>query len=99
MDEVGAPTRIRRDQLLALEADDYAQFAAPVYAKGYLRTYAVFLGLDPKELIAQLPARVEAPDLAVNVMEKERRRGFPIITPAVAPRGSVLLAGAFAGYA
>src|SRR5260370_1151585 len=29
IDQVAASTRIRRDHLLALEADDYAQFAAP----------------------------------------------------------------------
>jgi cytoskeletal protein RodZ len=98
IDQVAASTRIRPDHLRALEADDHAPFAASVYAKGYLRTYALFLGLDPDELIAHLPAREEAPDLAVKVMEKERRRGFAITTPAVAAAGVVLLAGAFAGY-
>lgn len=99
IDQVAASTRIRPEHLRALEADDYSQFAAPVYAKGHLRAYAVFLGLDPEELIARLPARVRAPDLAVKVMEKERRRGFAITTPAVAAAGLVLLASAFAGYA
>jgi cytoskeletal protein RodZ len=99
IDQVAASTRIRPDHLRALEADDHEKFAAPVYAKGYLRTYALFLGLDPEELIAQLPARKEAPDLAVKVMEKERRRGFAITTPTVAAAGAVLLVGAFAGYA
>ena len=99
IDQVAASTRIRPEHLRALEADDYSQFAAPVYAKGHLRAYAAFLGLDPEDLIARLPARVHAPDLAVKVMEKERRRGFAITTPAVAAAGLVLLAGAFAGYA
>lgn len=99
IDQVAGATRIRPEHLRRLEADDYSAFPAPVYAKGHLRAYAVFLGLDPEELIAQLPATVQAPDLAVKVMEKERRRGLVLTTPAVAAAGVVLLAGALAGYA
>jgi cytoskeleton protein RodZ len=99
IDEVAASTRIRPEHLRALEADDYTQLAAPVYARGYLRSYAKFLGLEPDPLIAQLPATVQAPDLAVKVMEKERRRGFAVTTPMVAAVGLVLLASGFAGYA
>lgn len=99
IDQVAASTRIRPDYLRALEADDYTPFAATVYLKGNLRTYAVFLGLDPTELIAQVSKAGPAPDLAIKVMEKERRRGFAITTPAVAAAGLVLLAGAFGGYA
>ena len=99
IDQVAASTRVRPEHLRALEADDYTQFAAPVYLKGSLRTYATFLGLDPEELIAQLPETSHSPDLAVKVMSTERRRGFAITTPAVAAVGLVLLAGAFAGYA
>src|ERR1700758_5319545 len=99
IDQVAASTRIRSEHLRALEADDYAHFAAPVYAKGALRTYAVFLELDPADLLHRGPAKMLAPDLAVKVMERERRHGFAITTPAVAAAGFVLLASAFAGYA
>jgi Helix-turn-helix domain len=99
IDQVAASTRIRPEHLRALEADDYTQFPAPVYAKGYLRAYAVFLGLDPEELIALLSPAVQAPDLAVRVIQKERRRGFAVTTPAVAAAGLVLVASALAGYA
>jgi cytoskeleton protein RodZ len=99
IEQVAASTRIRPEHLRALEADDHTQFAASVYLKGNLRTYAVFLGLDPEELVAQLPETTQAPDLAVKVMDKERPRGLAITTPAVAAAGFVLHASAFAGYA
>jgi cytoskeletal protein RodZ len=99
IEQVAMSTRLRPEHLRALEADDHTQFAAPVYLKGNLRTYAVFLGLDPEDLIAQLSEAEAAPDLAVKVMDTERRRGFAITTPAVAAAGFVLLASAFAGYA
>ena len=98
IEQVAASTRIRAEFLRWLEDDDYEGFAAPVYARGYLRTYATYLGLDADALVAQLPARV-APDLAIKVMEKEKRAGFVLTTPAVAAVGLVLFASAFVGYA
>src|ERR1700740_1814442 len=99
IDQVAASTRLRPEYLRALEADEHSHFAAAVYLKGSLRTYAVFLDLDPDELIARLSRTETPPDLAVKVMDAERRRGFAITTPVVAGVGLVLLAGAFAGYA
>jgi transcriptional regulator with XRE-family HTH domain len=99
IEQVAGSTRLRPDQLRALEADDHSQFAAPVYLKGNLRTYAVFLGLDPDELIARLSTTENPPDLAIKVMDADRRRGFAVTTPVVAAVGFVLVAGAFAGYA
>ncbi|HET9782015.1 MAG TPA: helix-turn-helix domain-containing protein [Candidatus Dormibacteraeota bacterium] len=99
IDQVAASTRIRPENLHALEAEDYDAIAAPVYVRGYVRSYAAFLGLDPDEVLAQLPDEVRAPDLAVKVMERQQRRGFAITTPMVAAVGVVLLSGALAGYA
>jgi len=99
IEQVAAATRIRAEHLRALEADDLDSFAAPVYAKGYLRGYATFLGLDPDVLLVQLRTATANPDLAVKVMHKEKRHGFVITTPVVTAAGLVLLAGAFAGYA
>lgn len=99
IEQVAASTRIRAEHLRALEADDFDSFAAPVYLRGYVRGYATFLGLDAEELIAWLPNEMQAPDLAVRVMEKERRRGPAVTTPVVAAVGLVLLGSAFAGYA
>jgi len=72
---------------------------APVYAKGYLRTYATFLGLDAEELLRQLPSARQRPNLALGLDRTERRPRFVLTTPAVAAAGLVLLAGAFGGYA
>lgn len=44
-------TRISAKFLEALEKDDYKLFPAEVYLKGFLRIYASYLGLDPKDLL------------------------------------------------
>jgi cytoskeletal protein RodZ len=49
-------TRISRRFLIALEEHNYGVFPAPVYARGFLRTYCRYLGVDPEQQLAELPA-------------------------------------------
>jgi cytoskeletal protein RodZ len=44
-------TKIRLRYLSALEDSDYDELPAAVYTKGFLRNYAIYLGLDPDELL------------------------------------------------
>src|SRR5438093_13196754 len=57
-------TRIRREYLEALEREDFTKLPAPVYARGFLRSYSGYLGLDPGELLPFFPVgHVEEPQL------------------------------------
>ena len=44
-------TKIRARYLAALERGDYRELPGTVYAKGFLRNYALYLGLDPEEVL------------------------------------------------
>lgn len=44
-------TKILPQMLHELEADDFHRIAAPIYAKGFIRTYCEYLGIDPQPLI------------------------------------------------
>jgi flagellar biosynthesis protein FlhG len=46
-DEVAAQTKVGKHNLKAIEEEDTEALPAPVYLKGFLRTYAKALGLDP----------------------------------------------------
>ncbi|MBI4301934.1 MAG: helix-turn-helix domain-containing protein [Chloroflexi bacterium] len=50
LDEVSEATKIRLSYLEAIEAEDYDRLPAPVYVRGFLRSYALFLGLDPERI-------------------------------------------------
>jgi cytoskeletal protein RodZ len=50
--DVSRSTKIRTEYLEALESDDFTKFDSHVYAKGFIRNYALFLKLDPAPLIA-----------------------------------------------
>jgi cytoskeletal protein RodZ len=56
--------RARVEVLQAFEADDYASLPPPVYAKGFLKSYAQFLGLDAQKLREQLDEVIGAKKIA-----------------------------------
>jgi transcriptional regulator with XRE-family HTH domain len=45
-------TRIRKKYLQALEEEDFSIIPSEVYVKGFLRNYAIYLGLDTEEIKA-----------------------------------------------
>jgi cytoskeleton protein RodZ len=57
LEEVEQATKIRKRYLDGLEREDYAMLPAGVYAQGFLKTYANYLGLDGEELSRQLKSR------------------------------------------
>ena len=52
--KVSQATAVRAQFLEALEADDFALLPSPVQARGFLRLYANYLGLDAEQLLATL---------------------------------------------
>jgi len=88
LEEVERDTRISRRYLAALENENFGLLPAPVYARGFLRTYARYLGLEPANLLPLFPVGyVEEPALAPWPKVK---------TPRTWP-SSGLLAGAVVG--
>ncbi|MCL6450924.1 MAG: DUF4115 domain-containing protein [Acetobacteraceae bacterium] len=78
--EAQAATKIRLKYLEALEAGDEAAFPGEVYMRGFLRSYADYLGLDGWALVAQYRAYKEAQALAREAeaatrVPRRRRRG------------------------
>jgi len=53
--------RIRSVYLAAIEEENWSAIGAPVYVRGFLRTYARFLGLDPEEAVGSFNQTLGAP--------------------------------------
>ncbi|HLO29739.1 MAG TPA: RodZ domain-containing protein [Anaerolineales bacterium] len=54
LEKVFEATRIRIQYLQALEADDLSVMPSPVQARGYLRNYAEYLGLDVEQILDEM---------------------------------------------
>lgn len=71
LEDVEQETKIRKRYLEALEREDYDQLPNAVYARGFLKTYANYLGLDGDELSRELKERWE------TVQERQLRESLP----------------------
>jgi cytoskeletal protein RodZ len=97
-------TKIRARYLGALESGEYAELPGAVYTKGFLRNYALYLGLDPEEVIRQWKhergdtvAPVE-PVLAVPRPLEAPRQGLTFSPVVVIAALLTILIGVFAVY-
>ena len=59
--DVHRDTRINPDYLEALEDERWSDLPAPVYARGFLRSYARYLGLDAPEVVKMMPVNLPKP--------------------------------------
>lgn len=60
LEEVERATRIRRHHLEALERGDPEAFPSPVQARGFLRNYADYLGLDADDVLLRYAEKLQA---------------------------------------
>lgn len=87
LSEVSEQIRIRSVYLAAIEEERWSAIGAPVYIRGFLRTYARFLGLDPEEIVTDFNA-VAAPGPAPGEPEPQAE---PVRPSRPAKQGSVLV--------
>lgn len=85
-------TRIPRKYLEALELENFGILPAPVYARGFLRSYASYLGLEPKELLPFFPVgHVEEPVLEDLPEVSEPRTWNPSTLVAIGVVGALIV--------
>ena len=60
--QVAEITKIKTDHIRALEAGQYDAFSAPVYIRGFVRTYAKALKLDVAKVTSALDAELSRTD-------------------------------------
>jgi len=67
--QAAAATNLKMQHVEAMERDDFSRVAAPIYAKGFIKLYADYLGLNPDPLIQEymeLHAPKERPPLMAD---------------------------------
>lgn len=52
LEQVEKAIKIRKELLIALEADNYKKLPPPTFVRGFIKNYATFLGLDSSKLLA-----------------------------------------------
>ncbi|MEO6836128.1 MAG: helix-turn-helix domain-containing protein [Candidatus Tumulicola sp.] len=85
LSDVSEQIRIRSVYLAAIEEERWSAIGAPVYTRGFLRTYARFLGLDPEEVVTDFSggSGQPSPDTGSSESQSPLRRS--------SKRGSLLV--------
>jgi cytoskeletal protein RodZ len=96
-------TKIRARYLAALERGDWRELPGSVYTKGFLRNYALYLGLDPDDVLLTWraergDARPSEPVIVVPKPIQAPSRGFTISPGLIVALLLILAVAAFAVY-
>ena len=95
INHIAAMLRIRASYLVAIEENQYDKLPGPVYAQGFVRAYAVHLGLDGEEAIRRFKQEVAGLEISHDL-------SFPVPLAARSiPGGTMVLAAlilALCGY-
>jgi cytoskeletal protein RodZ len=98
-------TKIRARHLTALEDGDYDELPGAVYTKGFLRNYALYLGLDPVEILdrwheEQEPGQRSSSAVMVAPPQPltDPRRGFTFTPSLVVAAALAVVVVLFVGY-
>lgn len=86
LSEVEAATRIRFRYLRAIEDEEWDVLPGGVYTRGFIRTYASFLGLDGDRLVSDYRESVEPWHRSAGVPQPQPESGGAV----GAPRGAAL---------
>ena len=91
--QVEEATRIRSAYLQALEDEAYERLPAPVYARGFLKNYALYLGLDPQQVLASYHEPEALPAVGpTSLIMDEPLEPIPVRLRRLWPVGLALLA-------
>jgi cytoskeleton protein RodZ len=94
LSEVEAATRIRLRYLRAIEDEEWDVLPGGVYTRGFIRTYASFLGLDGDRLVEDYRENVEK--WSRPAVEQAEPTPGPVPRRSSSPRLGRMPAGAFA---
>ncbi len=82
LEKVFEATRIRVPYLQALESDDLSAMPSPVQARGYLRNYAEFLGLNFEQLLDEMRAAIKPSEEIIGPVDLIDGSATPVSEPA-----------------
>ena len=95
--DVHKAIRIRERYLTALEGEHWELLPGDAYTKGFMRTYADFLGLDGQLYVNEYNARIAQQDQEPFVPESLQRRSGAPAPLAVRAGAAILVIGAVVG--
>jgi len=90
VDDVASKLRLTPRQIEALEADEYAKLPGATFVRGFIRSYAKLLHLDPEAVLAayhgeaaDIARIISVPHQNIQFSERANPRNRPLIIAAI----------------
>jgi len=80
--EIASHTKIKKDYLRKIEQGNYDDLPFDVYVKGFLRSYAKYLGLNSKKIVSQFEKEVGVRKNVKKYQDREKK-GFDFKFPSI----------------
>ena len=94
LEEVSQQTCVKLEYLDAIECEHFEKLPGWTFAKGYLRSYAGYIGLDPDDVILRFEdfiAKLSAPPPSKNLPAREGRFWILALIFLLAAGASIIL--------
>ena len=89
IEDVAKETRIQHKILEALESDRFHEVLSPIYARGFIKKYADFIGLDSASLVQNYLS--QQPSHPKQVLSLQPAPDSPVINRLILPLGLFLV--------
>jgi cytoskeletal protein RodZ len=95
--QAASATRIKFQHIESIEHNDFSKMAAAAYARGFIKIYAEYLGLDPAPLLELYAVEHSPVEPRPTLSDEPRRTPPPAVDAAAAePSGETWMDQAFA---
>jgi len=81
VEEIAQVIRIKPEYLYKIEQNDFAGFTSSTFVKGFIRSYASFLGLDAENIVALFRRQIGEEDVPLKAKKSIARQQGVVISP------------------
>ena len=102
LQEVAEGTKISIRRLRSIEADQFDDLPAEVFVRGFIKSYAEYIGIEPSDAILRLEENMPQEELDIKGVRKLssahtdiKRSGSPLLLAAAVAAALLILAAAW----
>lgn len=81
VEEIAQIIRIKPDYLYKIEQNDFSSFNSSTFVKGFIRSYASFLGLDAENIVALFRRQIGEEDVPLKAKKTLSRQQSIVVSP------------------
>ncbi|MCC7304537.1 helix-turn-helix domain-containing protein [bacterium] len=81
IEEIAQTIRIKQDYLHKIEQNDFSSFNSSTFVKGFIRSYASFLGLDAENIVALFRRQIGEEDVPLKAKRVITKQQSIVISP------------------